>query len=541
MLYSVLAAAAALPALGFALALAQSQELSFTNQLLETVDALHSTDPLILELRASIEDATRALNNIISITPRDPSQAAVSSQRACKILKLILPNYYTDPTNQSAYNVLRTKNWSSNCDLPAACFITPVHSAQVAVTLQIINCTQSKFAVRSGGHNPNPGFAGVGEQGVTIDTQGFTTLGLSADKSIATVGAGLRFGPVQTFLDQNGVAVVSGRNKDVGTGLLLGGGHPIINSLTGLAADAIESAEVVLSNFRVVNASRTVNPDLFRALKGGGNNFGIITKFELKTTMPRNIWYRNVVYSNSNPRAVFEALVKVQENMEADDKAGIQMTCSPAGFTVAFVYGEHTNDPEVFAPFRSLNSTAVTIPPTNGTALGFINALSPPQAEASRDTVGITTYLDTDLYVDIYSRYLTAASQNGNPTTVFLLPIQTFGAAATQIAEQNGGNVLGITAKPQTWWNPIAQWTNPADDARVHETLLNLAASIKSAAQAKSLDDKFIFPNIASRDQDVLASFGEQNLESLRAVSREYDVLGMFQNLQNGGFLVSNA
>lgn len=128
--------------------------------------------------------------------------------------------------------------------MAAACFLTPVHSAQVAVALQIVNLAQSKFAVRSGGHNPNPGFAGVGAEGVTIDTQGFTTLQLSADKSIATIGAGLRFGAVQTFLDQNGVAVVSGRNTEVGTGLLLGGGHPIINSLTGLAADAIESVEV---------------------------------------------------------------------------------------------------------------------------------------------------------------------------------------------------------------------------------------------------------------------------------------------------------
>ena len=92
--------------------------------------------------------------------------------------------------------------------------------------------------MRSGRHNPNTGFAGVGAEGVTIDTQGFSILQLNAEETIATMGAGLRFGAVQTFMDQNGVAVVSGRNKDVGVaGLLLGSGHPIINSLTGLAAN----------------------------------------------------------------------------------------------------------------------------------------------------------------------------------------------------------------------------------------------------------------------------------------------------------------
>jgi len=70
-------------------------------------------------------------------------------------------------------------------------------------------------------------------------------LELSADKTTATVGAGLRFGAVQSYLDQQGVAVVSGKNKDVGVGgFLLGGGHPIINSLTGLGADNIQSATV---------------------------------------------------------------------------------------------------------------------------------------------------------------------------------------------------------------------------------------------------------------------------------------------------------
>ena len=110
--------------------------------------------------------------------------------------------------------------------------------------------------MRSGGHNPNPGFAAVGEDGVTIDTQRFTALELNSDKSIATVGAGLRFGAVLDFLDKHGVAVVSGRNRDVGvTGLLLGGGHPIINSLTGMAADNIHSAEVYQPTYQSRSAT----------------------------------------------------------------------------------------------------------------------------------------------------------------------------------------------------------------------------------------------------------------------------------------------
>lgn len=257
--------------------------------------------------------------------------------------------------------------------------------------------------------------------------------------------------------------------------------------------------------------------------------------------MPRNIWYRSVVYSNVNPRAVFDAFAAVQENMEGDPKAGIQMTCSTAGFTVAFVYGEYTNDPEVFAPFRKLTPVSEPKPPTNGTTLGFITLQSPPQPEASRDTVGVTTYPNTDLYVDIYSKWVAAVTNASSPTTVYMLPIQTYGSGAVIAADRNGGNVLGTSKTAQTWWNPIAQWTNPADDAKVHKTLLDLAATIAATAQKAGFYDDYIFSNIAAREQNVLASYGQDNLNFLKSVSRKYDFMGVFQNLQNGGFLVSKA
>ncbi|KAJ4288095.1 hypothetical protein N0V90_012112 [Kalmusia sp. IMI 367209] len=522
----------------------QAQDPPFSEQLLKTLDAFSSSDPIISSLVATIESNSEVLDNTINLSNRSLLAPADRSRLACKLLSCVFSTGYSDSSSTSTYNVLKTKNWSANCDLPAACFVTPDHPAKVAVALQIITLTQSKFAVRSGGHNPNIGFSSVGAEGVTIDTQSFTALSLNADKSLATVGAGLRFGAVQSYLDQQGVAVVSGRNKDVGVGgLLLGGGHPIINSLTGLAADNIDSATVVTSDFRVVKASASSNPDLFKALKGGVNNFGVVTEYVLKTKQPRNIWYRIAAYPTTNPKAFFEALVAVQKNMESDPKAGIAVTASPAAFAVSFVYGAYTGDPAVFAPFKSLTPTAESTPPTNGTTLGFITLQSPPQPENfSRDTVGVTTYLDADLYTEIYNQYLTAASTYNSATTTLLMPIQTFGSGSAKVAAANGGNVMGQSAKAQTWWNPIAQWSNtPADDSKVHTALINLAHSIQSSAQAKGLYDKYIFANIASKDQQVLNSYGQANLDFMKTVSKKYDPLQTFQKLQNGGFLVTKA
>ncbi|KAI1468197.1 FAD-binding domain-containing protein [Daldinia caldariorum] len=538
---SLLLVAAATCSFGAAI---QAREESFSEQLLDTLESFPSSDPIVSELSAAIRNSSALLDQAPSQNSAISARASTfQAQVACQLLRYILPDSYTDATtNQTNYVTLRDKNWSSNCDLPAACFITPEHPIQVAVALQVISRVQSNFAVRSGGHNPNPGFAGIGQDGVTIDTQRFSHLSLSADKSYATVGAGLRFGPVQEYLDSQGVAVVSGRNKYVGvSGLLLGGGHPIINSLTGLAADNIKSMEVVLSDFRVVTASRTENSDLFRALKGGGNNFGIVTKFELYTKMPRNLWYRNAIYAASDAKAVFQALAEVQNNMEEDPKAGIQMTCSPDGFTVAFVYGEPTNDPAVFAPFSKLVPTSERTPPINGTTLEFIQLQSPPQPEASRDTVGVTTIPDADLYLDLYNQYLTINAANNGTSAAFLLVIQTLGAAAVRVAECNGGNALGTSERALTLWNPISTWTDPADGNKVHNVLTQIGNYIKDQSQAKNLYDPLIFANIAAHDQKVLASYGSQNLNFLLGVSQKYDRSSTFQRLQNGGFLVSRS
>jgi len=225
--------------------------------------------------------------------------------------------------------------------------------------------------------------------------------------------------------------------------------------------------------------------------------------------------------------------------MENDPKAGIIVTASPTAFSVIFVYGVYTADPAVFAPFKSLTPTVESTPPTNGTTMGFITLLSPPEPEASHDTVGVTTYLDADLYTDIYNQYLKVATTVGSSTSAFLMPIHTFGSTTAQIAAQNGGNVMGVSAKAQTWWHPTVQWTNPADDAKNHQALIDLAHSIQVSAQAKGLYDKYIFANVAARDQQVLQGYGQSNVDFMKTVSRKYDPLQTFQKLQNGGFLVS--
>lgn len=94
----------------------------------------------------------------------------------------------------------------------------------VSVALKTIKFLKLPFATRSGGHSPNPGAASISEPGVLIDLQKLKQISVSADKKVATVGPGGRWGDVYAALDPYGVGVIGGRIPQVGIGgLILGG------------------------------------------------------------------------------------------------------------------------------------------------------------------------------------------------------------------------------------------------------------------------------------------------------------------------------
>jgi hypothetical protein len=153
----------------------------------------------------------------------------------------------------------------------------------------------------------------------------------------------------------------------------------------------------------------------------------------------------------------------------------------------------------------------------------------------------VTTLVDAQLYVDIYEEYTRRANYSSNPGAVLGLATNTFGSLAAKAGLARGGNVLGNTQDAQLWWSPLAQWSNPADAAVASQTLTNLSAYIATTAKARGLYLPYIFANIASGAQNVMASYGSANLALLKAVSKKYDTAGVFQKLQNGGWFVSKA
>lgn len=108
--------------------------------------------------------------------------------------------------------------------------------------------------------------------------------GIKVNTDTAEVGPGLTWYDVYEALEPYGRVAIGGRLKTIGVpGLTLIGGFHYFNNKYGYAMDNIVSYDVVLGNGTQIIVNKCSHADLFWALKGGANNFGIVTKFTLKT------------------------------------------------------------------------------------------------------------------------------------------------------------------------------------------------------------------------------------------------------------------
>lgn len=130
------------------------------------------------------------------------------------------------------------------------------------------------------------------------------------------------------------------------------------------------------------------------------------------------------------------------------------------------------------------------------------------------------------------------------------------GVAGIQAGEDRGGNILGIPRVPQTCKKSaeevpciadipptghasLIEWTDPKDDTVAHKLVQSFGTGVEEFARVRSNFYAYRFMNDASYAQSPLDSYGSGSWAKMRAVSSKYDPAGVFQRLQNAGFLLS--
>jgi FAD/FMN-containing dehydrogenase len=146
-------------------------------------------------------------------------------------------------------------------------------------------------------------------QGVTIALNLMNSSNYDAQTNVAQIEPGGRWRDVYANLETYGVTAAGGRDGNVGVGgFLFGGGISYYQAQIGFSRDTIVNYEVVLGNGTIVNANRTANADLWKVLKGGGNNFGIVTRFDVEAIPAVKLYYDMRVMSTSYSNAVIDGV-----------------------------------------------------------------------------------------------------------------------------------------------------------------------------------------------------------------------------------------
>ncbi|KAK2462601.1 hypothetical protein APHAL10511_005334 [Amanita phalloides] len=212
-------------------------------------------------------------------------------------------------------------HWASSSTQEPACTVEPGTAEDVGEILRILGQTRTPFAVKSGGHTANPNFSS--SKGVLIALYRFNEVVYDSESQTATIGTGLIFDDVYAALEPHKVSVLGARVTGIGVGgFVLGGGYSWKTNQYGLAVDSITSFELVKPNGEVTNVTESTDSELFFGLKGGFNNFGIVTRVTMRTYPQPMVWGGMITYTKYSIAEVTAAVIKFSAT-NTDPKANI--------------------------------------------------------------------------------------------------------------------------------------------------------------------------------------------------------------------------
>jgi FAD/FMN-containing dehydrogenase len=178
------------------------------------------------------------------------------------------------------YDAARTV-WNGMIDRRPALIARCADTADVAAAVRFAGEQGLGIAVRGGGHNA-AGLA-VADGALVVDLTAMNAVAVDPRQRTATAGGGTTWGVFDAATQVHGLATTGGAISTTGiAGLTLGGGIGWLMRSYGLACDNLIGAEVVTTTGESVTTSEDENPELLWGLRGGGGNFGVVTKFTFR-------------------------------------------------------------------------------------------------------------------------------------------------------------------------------------------------------------------------------------------------------------------
>ncbi|PGH28553.1 hypothetical protein GX50_08705 [[Emmonsia] crescens] len=468
---------------------------------------------------------------------------------ACRLVSVLFPHqvFLRDTTQ---YTQWRGLFWSQQqSESKPACIFQPTSSRQVAIVLLMARLWNCPFAVKSGGHAAFSGASSIPD-GLTIDLQRLNTIQLASDKKSVKVGPGNRWIDVYKHLGPKGLTAVGGRVSDIGVGgLTLGGGISFYSAQYGFACDNVNNYEVVIADGRILNVNPKSHPDLYWALRGGGNNFGIVTRFDLATYPAGDLWAGSRIYfaDDNTRKSLLDAVVKFGNDWPSDPKAALICNFAYAqGMFVAAINLEYTlpvENPPIFDSFKAIPPMVDTLGIKSHSDVTLEFKESNPNG-LRQNYWTVTVKLDIEMLTFVVDTYMAGVDPIKNVASIVpALTLQAITPDMITKMNKNGGNALGL----ETCGTPLllvlvnVMWADKADDEAVLKAISGIINAVKTEAKSRNKLNGFIYMNYASQFQNVVESYGPANHKRLMQVAKRYDPSRVFQKLQPGYFKLTGA
>ncbi|KAK0101937.1 hypothetical protein ONS95_001254 [Cadophora gregata] len=483
---------------------------------------------------------------------------ATANSAGCAALSKVLSSkvFYADsPVYQ--YENSASEFWSNVQILAPLCVFRPQSSGDVATAISVLKKSCGSFAVRGGGHM---GIAGANniDNGVLMVMSNLTTMRLSSDKSILSVGPSWRWGEVYKYLEDYDLTVPGGRLAPVGVpGLLLAGGINFYGNQVGFSADNVVEYEVVLAAGNIVQASRDNNSDLFWALKGGSSNFGIVTRFDIKTIPSKKVWAGIYSVASAEVPALLAATAAYAANITDPLShivpATIATTRDPVEFigaVILFYDSDTITYPDCFKPFFDIPSIASTM--GFKTIAEFADETGTAVVPGINDifaagTIVGTTYDELlkgiELTNSIFYERLPLLYEQVPASQIAIIEIdwQPIGKLWMDASAATGGNALGLDpSKIYLAWAEVVEWIGSEYDEICLQWVTETTAIIKEATKKAGIYSSFDYMGDAASFQTdgFYKGYGAKNQAKLLKISRKYDPTRLFQTLMPGGFKI---
>ena len=175
----------------------------------------------------------------------------------------------------------RRQVWNAMVDTHPGLILRCTSTEDVVAAVNVARANGFPPSIRCGGHSVSG--KALSDGGLTIDLSGMREVTVDAEHQLVDADGGCLLGDLDQATAPHGLIVPAGIMSETGVGgLALGGGIGWFSRKHGLTCDQFVSLELVLASGEVINVSATQHPELFSALKGGGGNFGVVTRFTFR-------------------------------------------------------------------------------------------------------------------------------------------------------------------------------------------------------------------------------------------------------------------